>query len=104
MNTKQNSSSSFQLCTIHRLITEWDDIIRLVSNRDRNGILGLHLKSGRSKFSEKYFEVNGEGIDKSDDDEDDDDDDQNDGDDEMDDEIEQDNEEYDVNDLSLIHI
>ena len=103
LNTKQNSSSSFQLCTVHRLITEWDDIIRLVSNRDRNGILGLHLKSGRSKFSEKYFEVNGEGIDKSDDedhDEDHDNDDQNDGDDEMDNEIEQDNEEYNIDDYT----
>ena len=60
---QQSPSSSFQLCTVHRLITEWDDIIRLVSNRDKNGILGLHLKSGRSKFAEKYFEVNGDGID-----------------------------------------
>ena len=60
-NANVDTFNTFQLCTVHRLITELDDVIRLVSDRDFTAILGLHLKSGRSKFVEKYFEVN-EGL------------------------------------------
>eukprot|EP00111_Clytia_hemisphaerica_P002924 TCONS_00008290-protein len=57
---------SFQLCRLHRLISEFDDVIRLLqnSNFDRTPILRMYLDAGRSDFADMFMELNERLIDQ----------------------------------------
>jgi hypothetical protein len=60
-NAKNNQHTfSFQLCKLHRLITELDDVIRLVemADSDRTAITKLYLDAGRYDLAAKYMEIN----------------------------------------------
>lgn len=56
-DTAETFRQTFQLCTVHRLITELDDVIRLVCDRDISAIFGIHLRSGRVSLAEKYLHL-----------------------------------------------
>ena len=67
--TKTNQQKlSLQLCRLHRLISEFDDVIRLLqnSNFDRTPILRMYLDAGRSNFADMFLMLNEHLIDQKD--------------------------------------
>ena len=67
-NKTNQQKLSLQLCRLHRLISEFDDVIRLLqnSNFDRTPILRMYLDAGRSNFADMFLMLNERLIDQKD--------------------------------------